>query len=260
MPQWVERVSWLCPRCVSLPLSLILFPVQVFICPVKKAKKAKKKYFKKKSLYNILLLSQRGFNLFETWSLHSSVLPHALFLTPSLSAYTNTQNRKKKKNSDKLRFIVIALLSSASLQELLNKSNWIERNQVDSSPLTPMYSGVLRAWSRFALAAVTQISSKLDYRQKNEFKGWEGEKNYLGWKDVAGQMFRWKASPEIEYLSIFSVCGRLIDAGFRAVTWMHAPAHILNTEAKPLAIQKQYARTQRYMKQFMSLTGFNLAH
>lgn len=208
------------------------------------------------SLHNILLLSQRGFNLFETWSLHSSVLPLALFFTPSLSAYTNTQNKKNAVTSSGLLLLhychQLPYRNFQISQIKLSTTRWIFLlwHQCILAFWEPDHDSPWQLSPRYRQSWITDRKMSVGVRGKN----------YLGWKDVAGQMFTWKASPEIEYLSIFSACGRLIDAGFHAVTWMHATAHILNTEAKPLAIQKQYTRTQRYMKQFMSLTGFNLAH
>lgn len=101
------------------------------------------------SLYNILLLSRRGFNLVETWSRHSSVLPLALSFTPSLPAYTNTWNKKKKKNTQWQAQVgglpycyCITVISFPAGAELPNTSNQIEDNQVHFSPLTPTYSGI----------------------------------------------------------------------------------------------------------------------
>ncbi len=117
----------------------------LILCFTPAATREKAGEAKKSSLYNILLLSQRGFNLVETWSLHSSVLPLALSFTPSLSAYTNTLH---KKSSDKLRLglcfycYCITVICFPAEAELPNTSNQIEDNQVHFSPLTSVYSGI----------------------------------------------------------------------------------------------------------------------
>lgn len=82
-------------------------------------------------------------------------------------------------------------------------------------------------------------------------------------------MFRWKASTQIEYLLVFAACGRLIYAlpychlivrELRTQLHMCTHQHTYKTQKqKSSAIQEQYSRSQLYMKQFMSLTGFNLA-
>lgn len=86
------------------------------------------------SLYNVLLLSPRRFNLVEAWSRHSSVLPLAPFFTP-LCLHVQIHENKP---SDMLRLwvwsVATALLSSASLQEL--------HLQISEIKLTPIYSGI----------------------------------------------------------------------------------------------------------------------
>lgn len=167
------------------------------------------------SLYNILLLSQRGFNLVETWSLHSSVLPLALSFTSSLPAYTNTWYEKKRKPSDKLRLgvclIVIALLSSASRRELNFQIRQIKLRTTRC---------IFLHWHQCIQAFESLITICLGschpdvikaglQEQENECKS---AKKNLSWKAVAGQMFRWTATPQIECLIVFSACGRLINA------------------------------------------------
>lgn len=155
------------------------------------------------SLYNILLLSQRGFNLFETWSLHSSVLPLALFFTPSLSAYTNTQNKKNAVTSSGLLLLhychQLPYRNFQISQIKLSTTRWIFLlwHQCILAFWEPDHDSPWQLSPRYRQSWITDRKMSVGVRGKN----------YLGWKDVAGQMFTWKASPEIEYLSIFSACG-----------------------------------------------------